>query len=134
MGAAGVAAHQPAQEPSQAVRTRPAAALSEAALLALRDATTTTTSTTAPPLPPTTAPPKPAPRPAPVTSTTATRRPAATAAVARLTPPATPAGLAPYVGLGTWSDVYDWSRSYTNNQPATGPDDVERMAAAGVQT
>jgi hypothetical protein len=38
------------------------------------------------------------------------------------------------VGLGTWSDVYDWSASYTNGQPGTGPADVDAMAARGVQT
>ena len=40
----------------------------------------------------------------------------------------------PYSGLGTWVDVYDWSRSYTNGHPTVGPADVDRMAAAGVQT
>lgn len=43
-------------------------------------------------------------------------------------------GLTPYQGLGTWADVYDWSRSYTNNKPAFGPADVDRLASVGVQT
>jgi hypothetical protein len=45
-----------------------------------------------------------------------------------------PVGLTPYVGLGTWSDVYDWSASYTNGNPGTGPADVDAMVARGVQT
>lgn len=96
---------------------------------ALRDVTTTTTT-----LPPTTVPPTTTtivPRPsttvAPRPAITAARRPAAT----RI---GDTAGLAAYKGLGTWSDVYDWSRSYTNNRPATGPADIDRMVAVGVQT
>lgn len=88
--------------------------------------TTTTTTTTAPPPPPTTAPPPPTTmaRPAPVTAARATR----------LQPPAVPASLEPYRGLGTWVDVYDWSNSYTGGKPAVGPADVDRMADQGVQT
>jgi hypothetical protein len=115
----------------------PAPLMGELAALGLSDVTTTTTSTTtttttAPP-PPTTAAPRPTttaaparPKPAPA--------PAGPLSVGRLSPPAVPVGLAPYVGLGTWADVYDWSRSYTNNQPAMGPADVDRMADRGVQT
>ncbi|HVE46107.1 MAG TPA: hypothetical protein VNA57_05100 [Acidimicrobiales bacterium] len=73
----------------------------------------------APPPPPTTAPPSPltaplitGPRPAPAASS----------------------GSAPYRGLGTWVDVYDWSHTFTNGRPTTSPDDVDRMADAGVQT
>ncbi|MDQ1436819.1 MAG: hypothetical protein QOK43_448 [Acidimicrobiaceae bacterium] len=111
----------------------------EAAALQLADVTTTTTSTTSPPPPPTTTPPappttaRPAPKPAPRPTTTVAR-PAGTLSAARLKPPAVPVGLAPYVGLGTWSDVYDWSNSYTNGHPGTGPADVDQMAAKGVQT
>ena len=40
----------------------------------------------------------------------------------------------PYAGLGTWVDVYDWSRTFTGGRPAVGPADVDAMATAGVQT
>ena len=40
----------------------------------------------------------------------------------------------PYAGLGTWVDVYDWSREFTGGRPVVGPADVDAMAAAGVQT
>ena len=40
----------------------------------------------------------------------------------------------PYAGLGTWVDVYDWSRTFTGGRPVVGPADVDAMAAAGVQT
>ena len=44
-------------------------------------------------------------------------------------------GISPYLGLGTWVDVYDWSTTYSRNgPPAVAPGDVERMVAAGVQT
>ncbi|MDP9071010.1 MAG: hypothetical protein M3N68_06955 [Actinomycetota bacterium] len=49
-------------------------------------------------------------------------------------PRAVPAGVGPYRGLGTWVDVYDWSRTYTNGQPRTSPTDLDAMARAGVQT
>lgn len=107
------------------------------AALAVADLVTTTTTTTAPPPPPTTSPPPPPttakPKPAPP-------KPPTTAAAAgplrapRLTPPAVPAGLTPYVGMGTWVDVYDWTATYTNGKPATTPADVDRMADLGVQT
>ncbi|HET9444322.1 MAG TPA: hypothetical protein VFO65_13410, partial [Acidimicrobiales bacterium] len=38
-----------------------------------------------------------------------------------------------YAGLGTWVDVYDWSH-YKGTTPTVGPDHVDEMAAAGVQT
>ncbi len=45
------------------------------------------------------------------------------------------AGLAPYAGLGTWVDVYDWSATYTRESaPQVGPETVDLMAAEGVQT
>jgi hypothetical protein len=43
-------------------------------------------------------------------------------------------GGGPYRGLGTWIDVYDWTLTYTKNKPTFGPDDVDRVAALGVQT
>jgi hypothetical protein len=78
----------------------------------------TTVATTVPPLPPTTNPPPP---------TTNPPRPLAAA-------PAVPAGVDVYRGLGTWVDVYDWSATYGHGGPLVGPADVDRMAAAGVQT
>ena len=47
--------------------------------------------------------------------------------------PAVTAGAA-FRGLATWIDVYDWSDTYTNGKPTVGPDDVDAMVAAGVQT
>ena len=38
----------------------------------------------------------------------------------------------PYVGLGTWIDVYDWSETYGGG--AVGPADIDRIASLGVQT
>ena len=44
-------------------------------------------------------------------------------------------GVAPYAGLGTWVDVYDWSATYTREAgPQVGPETVDLMAAEGVQT
>ncbi|MDP8992840.1 MAG: hypothetical protein M3N31_07310 [Actinomycetota bacterium] len=45
-----------------------------------------------------------------------------------------PAGVDAYRGLGTWVDVYDWTRTYARQQPRVLPADVDRMAALGVQT
>lgn len=86
----------------------------------------TTTTTTAPPPPPTTRPPAP--------PTTRPPAPVVATAAPRLQPPPVPTSLEPYRGLGTWVDVYDWSRSYTNGAPTVGPADVDRMADLGVQT
>lgn len=47
---------------------------------------------------------------------------------------ATTDGLDAYRGLGTWIDVYDWSVTFTGGRPTVGPEDVARMAEAGVQT
>src|SRR3954470_1635665 len=88
---------------------------------------------TAPAAPPTTQPAPPAPpvTPPPTPPTVPPAR-AAVAAVPR--PPGGPVANAvtAYKGLGTWVDVYDWSVTYTKGQPTVGPDDVDRMAAAGV--
>lgn len=43
-------------------------------------------------------------------------------------------GIRPYLGLGTWVDVYDWSLQFTNGKPTVSPVDVPSMARAGVQT
>ena len=71
----------------------------------------------------------------PVEITVPTLQPAPTTTV----PPAPPtprptAGISPYLGLGTWVDVYDWSHTYTNGKPTVAPGDVDRMVDAGVQT
>jgi hypothetical protein len=42
--------------------------------------------------------------------------------------------MAPYLGLGAWLDVFDWSWSFTQGRPQAGPADVDRMAAHGVRT
>jgi hypothetical protein len=36
--------------------------------------------------------------------------------------------------VGTWIDVFDWSREFGGDEPVVGPDDVTTMADAGVQT
>lgn len=54
-------------------------------------------------------------------------------------PPPPPAaasagGIAPYLGLGTWVDAYDWSILFSKGQPTVGPGHIDAMVAAGVQT
>ncbi|MDP9403037.1 MAG: hypothetical protein M3P85_06815 [Actinomycetota bacterium] len=100
---------------------------------------------------PTTATVAPPPAPSTTAATVRPRRPTTTAAspppapattaparaplnVPLLGAPATADGVAPYRGLGTWVDVYDWSNTFTNGRPTTTPADVDRMAEAGVQT
>ena len=94
--------------------------------------------TTAPPVteaPTSTAPPAPPPTvaaasAAPAVPVTAPRAPV------RLQPadPQRVVGdITPYAGLGTWVDVYDWSH-YKETTPTVGPDQVDQMAAEGVQT
>ena len=105
--------------------------------LDLSDLTTTTSAppvetppptdptTTAAPAPPTTA------KPAPVT--TAAPRPRISG-TQTITKPTVPQALVAYRGLGTWSDVFDWSPTHTNGNPPTHAADVDAMASAGVQT
>ncbi len=83
--------------------------------------------TTAPPAAPTTvaAPPTTVPVPKVVAAAT---RPAVP-----LQAPRVIGDISPYAGLGTWVDVYDWSH-YKNTTPTVGPDQVDQMAADGVQT
>jgi hypothetical protein len=69
-----------------------------------------------------------APKPVPIPATPAPPRGAALAA-----PPAPAGSIQPYVGLGTWVDVYDWS-DYRGATPTVGPNEVDQMADAGVQT
>jgi hypothetical protein len=103
------------------------------------DAAPTSTTTSTEPPTTTTAPPITV-APAPPSTTATTKRPAVRAAAApaaRAVAPVVRAittGLGPYKGLGTWADVYDWSNSYTNNKPALGVSDIDRMASVGVQT
>lgn len=109
-----------------------------------RPVTTSTTSTTSTTVPPTTAPPTTTEPPATVATTepptTQPPAPPATDPPAPAIVAAVPAPLAapgtftfdPYVGLGTWIDVYDWSETYGGS--AVGVADIDRMATLGVQT
>ena len=103
-------------------------------------APSSTTTSTEPPttttLPPTTVATVPAPPPTTATTRARLIKPPTTPAAARLAPvtAALTGGIAPYKGLGTWADVYDWSNSYTNNKPGMGVGDIDRMATDGVQT
>ncbi|MEA3077400.1 MAG: hypothetical protein QOF60_2308 [Actinomycetota bacterium] len=102
--------------------------------------TTAEPTTTAPPEPTTTEAPAttaPPPTTSPTTSAPATTVVARAAAKAKA-PPLQAAtrvvgSIEAYAGLGTWVDVYDWSH-YRNTTPTVGPDQVDEMAAAGVQT
>ena len=138
--AAGVLALVPVSgRNGERVATAPVVAAADLGALDLSDVTTTTSSTTTttapPPPPPTTAKPRPT-----VPPTTKAPAPAVAAAskarlgVPALQPPAVPAGVEPYRGLGTWVDVYDWSHRYTNGKPATKVGEVDAMADRGVQT
>lgn len=106
--------------------------------------------TTVPPAPaptevPTTAAPPetvpPAPPPPPTTEVTVAAKSAPAPSGSR-PPPRVPltaerqaiiGDIAPYGGLGTWADVYDWSH-YKDTTPTLGVDQVDEMAAQGVQT
>ena len=97
-------------------------------------------STTAPPPtePPTTAPPAPPPTEAPVAAAAAVppvpvTAPRAPVKLRPADPQRVVGDIAPYAGLGTWVDVYDWSH-YKETTPTVGPDQVDQMAAEGVQT
>lgn len=64
-------------------------------------------------------------------------RPTTTAApvpVAVAPPRPLPAGVGVYAGLGTWIDVYDWSRTFGGNGALVEVADIDRMAEVGVQT
>jgi hypothetical protein len=89
--------------------------------------TTTTAAPVDPVEPPTTAAPEPTTTTAPpATTTTAAPEPVLQAAAAR--------DLTVYTGLGTWIDVYDWSRTFGKDGPLVELADIDRMAASGVQT
>jgi hypothetical protein len=92
------------------------------------------TSTTAPTAPPAPAEPSVAVR----SATTVPLAPPVTAPRPPVTATAPRTGrvvgdISPYAGLGTWVDVYDWSH-YKETTPTVGPDQVDAMAAEGVQT
>jgi hypothetical protein len=125
--------------PSELVReVAPPAAAGETTTSAAT-ATTEPTTTTAPPET-TTAPPPPtteatvaaaaAAPPVPLTAPPVTLPPVPVKATA---PTRVVGDIAPYGGLGTWVDVYDWSH-YHDTTPTVGPDQVDQMADQGVQT
>lgn len=64
----------------------------------------------------------------------------AVAAVLELRPqgrPDAPAGswtLVPHQGLGAWVDAYDWTTELGGATPSVGPEDIDAMAEAGIQT
>jgi hypothetical protein len=85
---------------------------------------------------PVTAPPSTAgerPRPAPTPAPPVTTAPPSTAAP---TPPAAPTvwTMAPYHGLGTWLDTWDWSPTFTGGAAAFRLEDIDLMATRGVET
>lgn len=45
-----------------------------------------------------------------------------------------PWSLVPHTGLGAWIDVYDWTLELTNGRPSVVLDDIDQMAAAGIET
>jgi hypothetical protein len=85
--------------------------------------------TTAPAPPATPAPAATVPAPAP--SVTEPAPPAAPAAAAA---PGPKASIAPFLGMGTWVDVFDWAPSYAKGNPVKlAPEAVDAMADQGVQ-
>ena len=42
--------------------------------------------------------------------------------------------LEPYRGLGAWLDAFDWSAQFSRSGDVVGPDQIDHMAAEGVQT
>ena len=81
------------------------------------------TTTAAPPAPPTT----PATAPPPTEA-------AAPAAVLLHRAAGVAASTAPFFGMGTWVDVFDWAPSYAKGKPIKlGPGAVDAMADQGVQ-
>lgn len=101
-----------------------------------------------PPTAPVTSAPTTVPPTTEVSTTTTTAAPPVTEATTAPPPPLTAAvpsaagrsplpaagtfTVAPYTGLGSWVDVYDWSETYGGG--AFGVPDVDRMASLGVQT
>lgn len=81
--------------------------------------TTTIAEVVTPVAPPTTVAPTTTTAPPPTTTTTA---------------PSQRFSMEPYRGLGAWFDVYDWTTSYAQHNPALEVDAVDQLAAHGVQT
>jgi hypothetical protein len=69
-----------------------------------------------------------------VPPTTTTTSPPTTTTPPPLHAAAAPRDLGVYTGLGTWIDVYDWSRTFNKGTQLVEVADVDRMAASGVQT
>ncbi len=128
-------AEQRAQNEGLTAETQPEATTTSTTVAPPPPAETTTaappaeTTTTAPPAPTTTEATVRAAAAAPVTPLVPTPR--ARAAVEQ--PTRVVGDIAPYAGLGTWVDVYDWSH-YKGTNPTVGPDQVDAMANEGVQT
>ncbi|CAN5199489.1 hypothetical protein BH24ACT1_BH24ACT1_07630 [soil metagenome] len=70
--------------------------------------------------------------PVPTTALPTTTAPAPSPAV--VPSRAVPAGVGVYAGLGTWIDVYDWSRTFGGDGALIEVTDIDRMAEVGVQT
>ncbi len=89
--------------------------------------TTTTATTTVPTTTTTTAPP---------TTTTSTTAPPPPTTAAAPRPPSCCAHwtIEPYRGVGAWVDVFDWTLTHSNGNPAVGLDDIDAMPGAGVRT
>ena len=106
---------------------------------ALRDLPADLAPATVPPTEPTTAPPAPPPTEAaappatvPVTAPPAPANAAAASAVPD--PSGRTAATAPFFGMGTWVDVFDWAPSYAKGKPVKlQPSAVDAMADQGVQ-
>lgn len=79
-----------------------------------------------------------APHPAPTTSAppAIALPPPSTAAPTTAPPPPPPPRwtAAPYHGLGTWLDTWDWSPTFTDGAATLALRDIDAMAAAGVET
>jgi len=95
--------------------------------------TTTTTTTTEPPS--TEPPPPPASAPPPPVEAVPDTAPPPPPPAPALSAPQSTLGTwttDPYLGLGTWIDVYDWTAALGGSQIAIS--DIDRMADLGVQT
>ena len=112
----------PPAEPGPEAGLEPPPTDAQAAIAPAPDPTTTATA----------APPAAAATPAP-------KPPVTTAKPARVRPPAAgvpvrTASTAPFYGMGTWVDVFDWSPTYAKGAPVKlQPSAVDAMADQGVQ-
>lgn len=97
-------------------------------------ATTSTTTTTTTEVPSTTQAPTTTEVPATPETPSTTSAPA-TSPPADAVPTVPSGGISPYIGLGTWVDVFDFHPPHTSPRaPSVVPADVDRMAAAGIET